>query len=374
MSLAQPLRIALAYLSDAPLLDQVVILSVLLTLLPLYPVGWYLRHGWAWRRLTISQGLRPAAKDEYLSLFQRQDKDQATADARFDTFFLKWYGRRHLAVPAVGLLAFVAVTAWLLAAYGLHGLVTEGGPSLLIVPRIAAAALAGAYAFAAYDMIERVTRRDLSPDDLILAGLRLVASVPLGYVVQGVAAPDLGVLFAFTISAFPFAAVAAGFRKLGARQLGWDVGQDNLQERLTLLAGVDLDIADRVKEADIRTISQLAYSDPIQLAMRTNLNFAFCIDLVSQALAWVYLGPKLDTLRAFGLRGAFEFVTLRTEMFLGTEADAPPSVNIRGDVARKLIEDAASSTTVALTRAEFLNVVHQIADDPYATFLVSIYA
>ena len=361
-------------LRRAPLVDQVALLSAMLTSLTLYPVGWYLFYGWAWRRLTIARGLRRKAKDEYLFLFHRQPKNLKTASARFDDFFLKWYGRRHLAAPATGLLMLVGVAAWLLSVFGLHLLVnTSGSPVLLVVPRTAAAALAGAYVFATYDMIERVARRDLSANDLNLAGLRIAASVPLGYVVQGLAATNVGDVLAFSVSAFPFAAVAAGFRKVGARRLGWDVGRDNVQERLTLLAGVDLDIADRIKEADVRSVSQLAYSDPVQLAMRTNLNFAFCIDLVSQALAWVYVGRRLDALRGFGLRGAFEFVTLRKEMFMGDDPKLDPSARIRGDVARKLIQQAAANKKVKLTVAEFLNATHQIADDPYSNFLVTIY-
>ena len=72
-------------------------------------------------------------------------------------------------------------------------------------------------------------------------------------------------------------------------------------------------------EADITTISQLAYCDPIQLAMRTNLGFTFVLDLVSEALASIYVGDKLDVLRARGLRGSYEFAILKAEVENGDQ-------------------------------------------------------
>jgi hypothetical protein len=44
--------------------------------------------------------------------------------------------------------------------------------------------------------------------------------------------------------------------------------------------------------------------------MRASLSFIFVLDVVSQALAWVYLDQKLNDLRPMGLRGAFEIAAL----------------------------------------------------------------
>lgn len=49
------------------------------------------------------------------------------------------------------------------------------------------------------------------------------------------------------------------------------------------LDSIDHPIADRLNGADILTIAQLAYTDPVQLAMRTGLGFDFVLDIVGQA-------------------------------------------------------------------------------------------
>jgi hypothetical protein len=80
------------------------------------------------------------------------------------------------------------------------------------------------------------------------------------------------------------------------------------------LSGVDPPTADRLREADVTTIPQLAYCDPVQVSMRTNLGFQFVLDLVGQALAWalawIYFEKELGDLRLLGLRGSVEIRNL----------------------------------------------------------------
>jgi hypothetical protein len=51
--------------------------------------------------------------------------------------------------------------------------------------------------------------------------------------------------------------------------------------------------------------------------MRSSLSFRFVVDVVSQALAWVYLGEKLDQLRTIGLRGAYEINVFLYDLYNG---------------------------------------------------------
>jgi hypothetical protein len=123
---------------------------------------------------------------------------------------------------------------------------------------------------------------------------------------------------------------------------------------------VDNAVFERMSEIGVTTIGQLAWSDPIALTMRTNMGFMFVLDLVSQALAWSYLGPKLETLRPMGLRGAYEIRVLMAE---AGDPDSPLYDN-----ANTLIPQAAQA--VGLTLEQFRNVTHQVGDDATAEFLV----
>ena len=53
-----------------------------------------------------------------------------------------------------------------------------------------------------------------------------------------------------------------------------------------------------------RNFKPREYADPVQQCMRMGLGFDFVADIVSQALAWNYLGERLDALRLAGLRRA----------------------------------------------------------------------
>jgi hypothetical protein len=88
-------------------------------------------------------------------------------------------------------------------------------------------------------------------------------------------------------------------------QLGVELGPTEKSDLLGL-DGIDKPLVERLAIEDITSIVQLAYCDPIQLTMRTNLSFNAVVDLVSQALAWVYLGEKLTAIRPLGCRGAYE--------------------------------------------------------------------
>ena len=153
------------------------------------------------------------------------------------------------------------------------------------------------------------------------------------------------------------------FRRLAGKPLGEAAIPEAFSDIITRLSGVDPIVSQRLASIGVSTISQLAYSDPIQLTMRTNLNFVFLLDLVSQALAFVYLDDKLNTLRPMGLRGAYELSVLTRESRTADDAHHENAV--------ATVEQAA--TAIGLSTELFKNTLHEITDDPYVDFLCSAY-
>jgi hypothetical protein len=340
--------------------------ATLATVVAMYAVFYYVTNGWAWRANIISTSLTDEAKDLYLHLYHQHKLDLDTAPKRFTDFYRKWYGRTRLVVPSciVALITFVyALLMALAAVQGLWPATTAWLP--IILHPTALGAIAGAYTLISLDSIGRVSQRDLSPEDLYLQALRLIAAVPIGYafyVLNPTTAPFIG----FAVAAFPLQQIADMLRQQAASRMGATLPPDVVADVLTRLSGVDTPTADRIRSIGITTITQLANSDPMQLSMRTNLNFSFVLDLTSQALAWVYLEGKLDTLRPMGLRGACELGVLQQE------ADNPASpLNANAlRVIAQLPYALAAAGGSSLTVEQIRNVLHQIAADNRTLFLI----
>src|ERR1019366_864152 len=146
---------------------------------------------------------------------------------------------------------------------------------------------------------------DFSPADVMWGALRIVISVPLGLSLGSIINKEVVNFAAFGLGAFPLTTIAVALRQLWYKQLGVELGPTEKSDLLGL-DGIDKPLVERLAIEDITSIVQLAYCDPIQLTMRTNLSFNAVVDLVSQALAWVYLGEKLTAIRPLGCRGAYE--------------------------------------------------------------------
>ena len=155
------------------------------------------------------------------------------------------------------------------------------------------------------DFIWRARRMDFSPADVLWGTLRLFIAAPMGLAFGGIVKPEVLAFVAFGLGAFPLETIVSFLQQLSVKTLQVQVGASQDSE-LRKLDGVDRNLAERLEHEDISSIVQLAYYDPIQLTMRSNLPFNAVVDLVSQALAWVYIENKIQILRGYGLRGAYE--------------------------------------------------------------------
>jgi hypothetical protein len=227
------------------------------------------------------------------------------------------------------------------------------------LPPVAVAAVTGAYGFVAWDLIWRTARRNLSPSDILGAAVRMLIAIPLGYSFAALLKDDLGPFIAFAAGAFPLQTVATILQRLASKQLGVETDAGASKDQVTELSCVDRAIADRLQDADIITVGQLAYCDPVQICMRTNLSFTFISDITGQALAWIYLGKRLTDLHHLGLRGAVEI----RDLCANIKSRNPD----RKEIAIAILEKAAS--IMDLSPKEFQNVAEEIGDDPYTIYL-----
>ena len=210
---------------------------------------------------------------------------------------------------------------------------------------------------------------DFSPADVMWGALRIVISVPLGLSLGSIINKEVVNFAAFGLGAFPLTTIAVALRQLWYKQLGVELGPTEKSDLLGL-DGIDKPLVERLAIEDITSIVQLAYCDPIQLTMRTNLSFNAVVDLVSQALAWVYLGEKLTAIRPLGCRGAYE---VRQLIDFLHAAENPPA-NDATDNEKLAKEDAEKIVLAIANKLELENdklcfVLRQIAYDPYTDFI-----
>jgi hypothetical protein len=183
----------------------------------------------------------------------------------------------------------------------------------------------------------------------------------LGYSFSHILKDEIGFFVAFAMGAFPLNIIFAALRQLGNNYLKLELGPANSSSQVAKLNGIDATIGERLADEDITTISQLAYYDPIQLTMRSNLSFGFVLDIVNQALGWLYVEDKLDRIRPIGLRGAFEIRVLVDNM---DNADSAEIDKTRAQAAFQAAALACEMSEPALGYC-----FRQLAGDPFVDFI-----
>jgi hypothetical protein len=251
-------------------------------MLPLIRYVWV---GWKAKRKDIMDGLSADARLAYFKMFIRDGKERtpAQASAEFEALYEQWYGRRFFLLPGLLLLLVALLGSTLVTFSALAGIgcVTN---IVCAIPDTAIAALAGAFLWSVNDMISRSRRLDFSPSDVLWSVLRFIVAVPMGYAFASLV-PAGGLFVAFALGAFPLATIASMLRRLAEKQLGIAPTDDDASDDIIKLQGINKTIVERLGNEDVTTVTQMAYCDPVELVMRSNLTFNFVTDCMNQALA-----------------------------------------------------------------------------------------
>jgi hypothetical protein len=348
------------------------LIDLVLTTLALYPLFGFIAYGWNRRADEISKLLSARAKGRYLEIFHKRSVvAEESASIEFDKFYREWYGRRYFIIPILLLTVVLIVTNFILA----QSLEDLSKPERTTSQfSIAASALAGAYTFVCWDFFARLQRRNLTRADILRSTLRLSIAIFLGFAFGSLLNPSLAPFTAFAIGAFPLQAIGTILQRQIRKRLEDHPDSAPRADYVTALFGIDDSTAERIEDADITTVAQLAWCDPIQLTMRSNLQFAYVIDIMSQALAWVYLEGKLKLLGPIGLRGAIEIRSMLKRLSSGSSGDAPDGV-VRASQPNSVEKSEATAALAAA--AKILDVdsdalkhaLLEIGHDPITEFL-----
>ncbi len=335
------------------------IFFLLAALLMVLPVFYYLLWPWRRRRDRLFSFLDDASVLAYYEQFHKGvGAGTAPTLATFERHFGVVYGRRNYLPPLVLLVIATILAALVGTPTVLHiqGLVRHPYAMSLV----AASALAGGYAWAAQDLLDRTFRGDLNAVDIYRAVARILLAIPLGWSLAQVAKEPVGAPIAFLIAGFPTGTIFKFGRRIVSSKLGMGDDPDTGLE-LEKLQSVTKTNAERFYDAGVSTIVQLAYADPIDLCIRTGFDFNYVIDCASQALLWIYMGDLTPKLAKYSLRGAQEVHTLVQDL-------EDPASKV---AAEALVQEVAtlSGVSAVAMKATF----EQVAEDPYTKFILSIW-
>jgi len=168
------------------------------------PLLLYLWNGWPLRRSEIFGTMSDRAVRLYFrQFFPAQALPTRRPTDVFHRHYHRRYGRQHFIVPVLLMLVVVGALSWLAVRTAIGWLSGTAGATGL--PTIAVAAVAGAYMWAAMDVISRSRSRAVAPVDLYWWTLRFIIAIPVGFAFAGIFKDEAGAPLAFALGAFPHA-------------------------------------------------------------------------------------------------------------------------------------------------------------------------
>jgi hypothetical protein len=350
------------------LIDGVCLLGWFLVL---WPAFFYLiaKAGWEERRQRIFTYFGETALKRYFTLYfpsvNITGESGAQLAERFKRHYGCYYGRRHMAIPLL-LLAVVAGLGMWGTAETLKTWQTQHG--IFAWPPIILSAFLGAFTWVTSDQLSRLRRRDLSNGDIYNGVFRFLIAAPFGVAFAAVAKDAFGIPLAFLIGVFPTTTLFTIGRRLASQRLG--LGEDPTagQSELETLQNVGKTNAERFYDEGVTTIAELAWTDPVDLAVRTNFDFNYVVDCMSQALLAVYVGTDIKKLALFSLRGAQEAASVIQD--IGPDIESANPTSEQRD-ARKALTQAAAALNIDPKALRY--TLTSVAEDPYTDFIWNVW-
>ncbi len=234
-------------------------------------------------------------------------------------------------------------------------------------PPIILSAFLGAFTWVTSDQLSRLRRRDFSPGDIYNGVFRFLIAAPFGVALAAVAKDAVGIPLAFLIGVFPTTTLFTMGRRIASKLLSVE-DQAAGQSELETLQNIGKANTERFSDEGVTTIAELAWIDPVDLAVRTNFDFNYVADCMSQALLAVYVGTDIRKLALFSLRGAMEAGALIKDM--GEDIEKANPTAAQRD-ARKALTEAAAALKIDPKALRY--TLTCVAEDPYTKFIWNVW-
>ena len=330
------------------------------------------------KRATIDRVMRlPGIADRYTAAFPaaetstKSDMEHANATKPSDIvktlFDLYYHWRSYIfAIALNGLITF-AVTAYILIWAGIPLAQHSELPALAksTLPTVAFG-FAGAYIWNFYDLLRRYRAVDLTPPAFHFSWLRLLVGCVVGPLIAADVPARAQAMIAFAVGVSPLPTLFQYFNDI-AKRVGIKTGEIQAEKpTLHNIQGVTKDVIGRLAEENIDSAEALAYSDPFKLFLKTDMEWAVIIDLIDQALLFIYLEDKIALVRPTGSRGCIDLAYL-----FSRSVDREKFGEDKAAEAEALLEKLPER--LKMDRAEINGLCRSLVDDPRVAFLMDLY-
>ncbi len=195
-------------------------------------------------------------------------------------------------------------------------------------------ALMGSYLWNCYDLIHRTANLNLPPEAYARMWLKFWVAAAVAAVLSGGVVASMHPLLGFGIGLISIPALFDIVTDQASKFFRAKTTEGDTTTRLIFLQGATPGVIDALNDIDIQNTVQLAYCDPVNVMMRTNLAWVVVIDLIDQALLFNYIGPDVAKIRSGGYRGCIEVATI--------------GANLNGDAKHKLVGSASLTNFASL--------------------------
>jgi hypothetical protein len=224
------------------------------------------------------------------------------------TDFYRHYSTANYAAPLLILSVLVPTVVFL--AWAAMGL---GDPLNLTTTAAAfntapVAAAAAAVVWSLHDAVERYRSGDLTPSSLHGMWVRVLISALVAPIFVGALDASLQYAGAVAVGLFPVQTIRRSI--LAKIPAITEPTREEDPPSLHLLQGMTDEIQQRLRDEGIARVQHLAYRNPYQLLLRSDIEWSTIVDFVDQALLVQHVGDKIAKLRVLGVRGAIDFATL----------------------------------------------------------------
>ncbi len=251
-------------------------------------------------------------------------------------------------------------------------------------PHSAMAALVGAWAYALYSVIARISTADQSPQFVLRLSYQPIIAASVAYFATFMFADDFILFLSFGIGFLPYSEIVRWIRvqtqkRLSASKADQAATVDAGNSQLAEIGGIDFDEIDRLHEENIKNIQQLAFSNPLEVHFSTAYPLKTVIDWTDQALLRLYLKKEtIDKLQPLGIRGAIEMAQVRRRLreFEARAKQAKADGDTQAASALAADSDALLKAVAAATGTDPSAVrylAYQLGEDPHIEFIYFLY-
>lgn len=355
-----------------PILVLLVITAAILWLILPVRVAVYRSHGVVHRIAAIQRSLvRTALAPEDKNALIRA-KDEARIRERTKKYINEFHSWKRYWLPFGLMTASSAILLTILLLWFRAELVANES-SINGISSTVILALLGGYVWSLWEVLSRADSHDLTPHELYDVSFKMIASAPIGYAFSLLVFETVPGLAAFVAAAFPAREIRRIFqmRALHALKESPAAASNQVMRddsiRATISGVSDEDLI-RLGELRIGTYIELAYTDPLEIMVRTGFQPSPVLDWIDQALWYIYVGPKKDDLRRLGVGTAVEASNFYETHCLDNAGKQRPS----GEVIKEqqVIEVAEK---LELSPSSLIRILEQVYGDPYVENIQSLW-